>query len=130
VPGAIIRLFTSDAGVLRIGVPLFYVAAVWQIGDGVQVVATGVLRGTGNTRAPMLANLVAHWAVGLPVGYVLCFVFDFGAPGLWTGLSLGLIGTALLLLVAWSRAAAALPQPASSTRSRAAGQEGWRASAQ
>ena len=68
----------------------------------------------------MLANLVAHWAIGLPVGYVLCFVYDLGAPGLWAGLSLGLIGVALLLLVAWSRAASRLPHPATLTRSRAA----------
>jgi MATE family multidrug resistance protein len=119
-PGALIRLFTSDEGVLRVGVPLFYVAAVWQIGDGLQVVATGVLRGVGNTRTPMLANLVAHWAIGLPVGWVLCFVLDLGAPGLWTGLSLGLIGTAILLVVAWSRAAARLVAPTILTRSRAA----------
>lgn len=118
-PGVLVRLFTTDAGVLRIGVPLFYVAAVWQIFDGVQVVATGVLRGTGNTRTPMLANLVAHWAIGLPVGYTLCFAYDLGAPGLWMGLSLGLIGVALLLLAAWARAACRLA-PATLTRSCAA----------
>jgi MATE family multidrug resistance protein len=120
-PAALVRLFTTDAGILRIGVPLFYVAAVWQIFDGVQVVATGVLRGAGNTRTPMLANLVAHWAVGLPVGYVLCFVLALGAPGLWTGLSLGLIGVAILLVVAWVRATRDdMPQVAALTRSRAA----------
>lgn len=119
-PAALIRLFTTDGGVLAVGVPLMYVAAVWQAFDGVQVVATGVLRGIGNTRTPMLANLAAHWAIGLPVGWWLCFHRELGAPGLWTGLSLGLVGVALLLLVAWGQAAARLARPATLTRSRAA----------
>ena len=120
VPDALVRLFTHDAGVLAIGVPLFWLAAVWQVFDGVQVVATGVLRGTGDTRTPMLANLVAHWGIGLPVGWALCFGRGLGAPGLWMGLSLGLAGVALLLLAAWTRTRDAWSQAPTLTRRRAA----------
>jgi MATE family multidrug resistance protein len=107
VPAALLRLFTSDAGVLAIGVPLMLVAALFQTFDGIQVVATGVLRGAGNTRTPMLANLVAHWVVGLPIGAGLCFALGLGVTGLWAGLSLGLVGVAVLLLATWWRTTSA-----------------------
>ena len=73
VPETILRVFTSDTGVLASGVALLFIAAVFQLFDGTQVVLTGVLRGTGDTRTPMLANLVGYWVLGLPIGWLLCF---------------------------------------------------------
>ena len=55
--------------------------------DGLQVVATGALRGAADTRTPMLANLAGHWVLGLPLGYALCFWFGVGVIGLWVGLA-------------------------------------------
>lgn len=103
MPRAIVQIFTSNAGVLEVAVPLLFVAALFQIFDGTQVTATGVLRGAGDTRTPMFANLVAHWALGLPAGYSLCFVLGWGVAGLWTGLSAGLIAVGIVLLVCWWR---------------------------
>jgi MATE family, multidrug efflux pump len=103
LPGPILRIFTTDPAVISIGMGLLAVAAVFQLFDGVQVVATGALRGTRDTRTPMIANLVAHWFVGLPVGYALCFWTDRGVVGLWMGLCLGLICVSLLLTAVWSR---------------------------
>ena len=91
MPGPILRLFTADTSVLETGVVLLQLAALFQLFDGVQVVATGVLRGLGDTRTAMLSNLAGHWVVGLPVGYALCFSWGMGVVGLWVGLSLGLI---------------------------------------
>ncbi len=102
-PRPILRLFTDDATVIATGVVLLRVAAAFQLFDGVQVVATGVLRGTGDTRTPMLANLAGHWLLGLPVGALLCFRAGLGVIGLWLGLSVGLIVVALTLLRVWSR---------------------------
>ena len=98
-PRALIGAFTSDAGVLEVGVSLLAVAAVFQLFDGLQGVSTGVLRGAGDTRTPMLWNLAGHWLIGLPLGYALCFIAGLGVIGLWWGLSVGLIicGIALLL---------------------------------
>ena len=103
VPRLLLEAFTSDVGVLDVGVRLLFVAAVFQLFDGVQGVATGILRGLGDTRTAMLWNLFAHWFVGLPLGYTLCFVVGFGVVGLWWGLSLGLIICGSALLLVWSR---------------------------
>jgi len=69
----IARLFSPDPNVIRVGASLLVVAAAFQLFDGIQTVATGALRGTGDTQTPMLANLVAYWFIGLPLGCVLCF---------------------------------------------------------
>jgi MATE family multidrug resistance protein len=99
----ILRAFTSDEAVLTAGVSLLFVAAFFQLFDGIQVVATGILRGAGDTRTPMLSNLVGHWFLGLPIGVTLCFVLDWGVVGLWIGLSIGLIGVGIVLLFVWTR---------------------------
>ena len=100
-PEALIRLFSSDATVLSVGVRLLFIAAVFQLFDGVQAVATGALRGLGSTRTPMALNLIGHWGVGLPTAYVLCFSFGWGVEGLWTGLAIGLISIGAALLMVW-----------------------------
>ena len=64
---------------------------------------TGTLRGIGDTRTPMVVNLVAHWVLGLPTSYLLCFVIGWGVYGLWVGLSLGLIVTGTILLYVWTQ---------------------------
>jgi MATE family multidrug resistance protein len=102
-PGAIIRIYTNDPAVITIGISLLFVAAAFQLFDGVQVVATGVLRGAGDTRTPMLTSLVCHWLLGLPLGYYLCFQLGWGVQGLWIGLCLGLITVGVILLFVWSR---------------------------
>ena len=110
----LVSAFTSDAAVLALGVSLLGVAAVFQLFDGLQGVATGVLRGVGDTRTPMLWNLFGHWFLGLPLGYVLCFSLGLGAYGLWWGLSVGLILCGVALVVVWGRRAAGLLQRARS----------------
>ena len=71
--------------------------------DGIQVVATGNLRGTADTKTPMVINLIGHWPVGMVLGFLLCFYFNWGVQGLWVGLSVGLITIGSVLLVVWTR---------------------------
>jgi MATE family multidrug resistance protein len=94
----IARIYTPEIDVIHAGATLLLVAAVFQLFDGLQVVATGALRGAGNTRIPMLANLVGYWVIGLPLGAFLCFKVKMGAVGMWLGLCLALvlIGSALV----------------------------------
>ena len=103
LPEELIRLFSDDPDVLRVGTSLLLLAAVFQLFDGIQGVITGTLRGIGDTRTPMIVNLAAHWLVGLPISYTLCFLIGWGVYGLWVGLSLGLIIVGVILLYVWTR---------------------------
>lgn len=100
-PRPIARIFSPDPVVIRVGARLLLVAAAFQLFDGVQTVATGSLRGSGDTRTPMWANLVAYWFIGLPAGAVLCFHFGLGALGIWIGLCAGLVMIGSVLLRTW-----------------------------
>ena len=102
VPRQLIGLFSTDAKVLSVGTSLLLLAAIFQLFDGIQGVITGTLRGIGDTRTPMLVNLIAHWLIGLPTSYILCFVIGWGVYGLWIGLSLGLIVTGVILFWVWT----------------------------
>jgi MATE family multidrug resistance protein len=101
VPRPLIGLFTRDPDVLSVGTSLLSIAAIFQLFDGIQAVATGTLRGLGDTRTPMVANLAAHWLLGLPISYTLCFIAGWGVRGVWIGLSVGLIVTGAILLWVW-----------------------------
>jgi MATE family multidrug resistance protein len=103
VPKTILRIFTTDPSILTIGTTLLLIAAAFQLFDGAQVVLTGALRGTGDTRTPMITNLVGYWLLGLPLGWWLCFRRGVGVPGLWIGLCTGLITVAMTLLAVWTR---------------------------
>jgi MATE family multidrug resistance protein len=109
-PGPLVRIFTEDPTVVEIGARLLLIAVVFQLFDGVQVVATGALRGLGDTHTPMVWNLAGHWLVGLPLGYWLAFGRSWGVVGLWVGLSVGLIIVGSVLLGAWWRRSAAWGQ--------------------
>lgn len=100
-PRILIGGFTRDPGVLALGVPLLHVAAGFQLFDGVQGVTTGNLRGAGDTRSPMICHALAHWGIGLPIGYALAFPAGLGAMGLWLGLSAGLAVAGVVLLRVW-----------------------------
>lgn len=108
IPRTIAGAFTDDPATLAAATRLLRVAAGFQLFDGLQIATIGALRGLGDTRTAMVANLVAHWGIGLPVGAGLGFALGWGVVGLWLGLSIGLIATALSLLIVWSRRAAVL----------------------
>ena len=111
-PGPILGIFTTDRGVVEVGLALILLVALFQVFDGLQGVTTGALRGLGDTRTPMLLNLAGHWMIGLPVGYLLCFAFGWGVVGLWIGISTGLILVGSLVTAIWwvrARTLAAAP---------------------
>lgn len=102
-PRPLIELYTRDPRVLAVGPSLLWLAAAFQIFDGVQTVCTGALRGLGETRVPMIANFVGYWVLGLPLGLILCFVLHWGIYGMWIGLTLALIVISLSLLARWRK---------------------------
>jgi MATE family multidrug resistance protein len=98
MPRSLVALFTNDPAIAELGVTLLGIAAAFQLFDGIQGVAAGALRGAGDIRFPFVANVAAHWLVGLPLALVLGFTLGRGAPGLWWGLLAGLALVAMLLL--------------------------------
>jgi len=103
LPQWIARIYTTDVNVIRNAAALLAAGAAFQLFDGIQSVATGALRGTGDTRTPMLCHFTAYWIIGLPLGAWLCFRRNWGALGLWIGLSLALILIGIVLLIVWRR---------------------------
>jgi MATE family multidrug resistance protein len=97
-PEVLAGIYTNSPGVLLVAVSLLPLAGLFQVFDGIQVVAGGVLRGLGDTRSPMIINLIGFWIIGIPVGLLLGFRADMGAQGLWWGLVLGLASVAVILL--------------------------------
>lgn len=97
-PRGLVALFTEDASTAELAARLLLVAAVFQPFDGIQGVAAGALRGAADVRFPFVANVAAHWLVGLPFALFLAFGLGWGAPGLWWGLLVGLALVAGALL--------------------------------
>jgi len=83
--------------IIPVGVSLLMVAALFQLADGGQAMAMGLLRGMQDTRRPMVIAAVSYWLVGLPVAYGLGFVAGLGGVGIWLGLTAGLTAAAGLL---------------------------------
>lgn len=102
-PRQIAQIYTHDQEVIRNCVLLLAAGAAFQLFDGIQSVATGALRGAGDTRTPMFCHFTGYWVIGLPLGAWLCFHRGWGAFGLWVGLSLSLILIGIILLLAWRR---------------------------
>ena len=97
-PEALARVYTGDATVIGLAAILIPIAGIFQVFDGIQAVAAGVLRGIGDTHAPALINVVGFWLIGLPVSWLLAFHYAGGAVGLWRGIVVGLAAVALILL--------------------------------
>lgn len=92
-------LYTSEPEVLALAATLLPIAALFQVFDGTQAVAAGILRGAGETRAPMIISFIGYWLLGLPAGLFAAFTIGLGPAGLWWGLTTGLMSCALLLVV-------------------------------
>src|SRR5688500_9134950 len=99
IPGTLARVYSKEADVLAAAVLLIPIAGVFQIFDGIQVVAVGVLRGIGDTRAPVVVNLLGFWMLGVPLSIYLGFRTPLAAAGLWWGLVAGLVAVAIFLLL-------------------------------
>jgi MATE family multidrug resistance protein len=103
MPQTLVGLFIDPADPMRgtllsVGVALLAMAALFNLMDGAQVIALGLLRGVQDTMVPMIIAALSYWAVGLPVSYLLGFVFGLGAAGVWLGLVVGLGLAAILLM--------------------------------
>jgi MATE family multidrug resistance protein len=97
VPRPFANVYTSVPEVVAVAAVLIPIAGLFQVFDGVQVVSSGVLRGSGDTHAAMIANLLGFWLIGIPVSLVLGFTAKLGVVGLWWGFVAGLAAVAFFL---------------------------------
>jgi MATE family multidrug resistance protein len=98
-PEGLARVYSDEAQVIALAALLIPLAGIFQVFDGLQVVSSGVLRGVGDTRSPMVLNLLGFWCLGMPVSVWLGFRTPAGAVGLWWGLVVGLAAVGFLLLL-------------------------------
>ncbi len=96
-------LYINDPGVISIAAQLLIIAAIFQIFDGTQAVGIGILRGLTDVKVPTLITFIAYWVVALPAGYLLGFILHLNVIGVWIGLLLGLLTSAVLLTLRFNR---------------------------
>ncbi len=97
IPRPLARIFVQDVAVLELAVVLIPLAGAFQIFDGIQAVAVGVMRGAGDVKVPPVASTVAFWFFGLPLGGWWALERGLGPVGIWYGLVVGLGFLALVL---------------------------------
>jgi multidrug resistance protein, MATE family len=102
-PEPLVGVFTNDAEVVPTAAVLIRVAGFFALSDGVQAVASGALRGAGDTAWPFAIHLLSHWAVGMPAALLFAYVLHGGAAGLWWGLTVGLSVSAVALSLRFHR---------------------------
>lgn len=93
----------ANAAVITYAVTFLMYAAMFQVADGAQAVAAGMLRGLQDTQVPMLYAAIGYWGIGLPLGAVLAFHFGMQGVGIWLGLVVGLAVVSVFLLYRWLR---------------------------
>lgn len=112
---------SANRNVVELTASLFVIAALFQIFDGVQMISSRALRGLKDTLVPMWIAGLGYWGVGIPSGYLMGFVFGYGAEGLWWGLAFGLSATAAMLSWRFVRLSQRNRREVESTRPATAG---------
>jgi multidrug resistance protein, MATE family len=102
-PDFLTALFLSpddpeNANAFRFAAVFFAICAVFQLFDGLQATALGVLRGYKDTKTPMAFAFIGYWVLGIGGGFLFAFGLDLDAIGLWWGLAIGLMASSLMLL--------------------------------
>lgn len=97
-PHFLVGLFTKDANLIKISVPILYILSVFQVFDGLQVSLAGIFKGMKKTGIVLLANFIAYWLISIPVGYTLAFHYQLNLRGFWYGLTSAAVILCLIML--------------------------------
>ncbi|KQT32889.1 MATE family efflux transporter [Sphingomonas sp. Leaf412] len=92
----------AERVVVALAVQYLAVGAVFQLFDGAQAVAAGVLRGLQDTRVPMVIAGLGYWIAGFGTAVLLGFWAGWDGVGIWAGLAAGLVVVSILLIWRWS----------------------------
>jgi MATE family multidrug resistance protein len=114
-PDAIIGVYVDIADpanreTVQIARRLIAIAAIFQVFDGMQVIAAGALRGFKDTMVPMLLATFGYWGIGFTGCWLFAFPLGYGAVGLWWGLALGLAAVAVMLTLRFHQLAPPMGQ--------------------
>lgn len=88
----------EEVEVIMLASKLMIIAALFQLSDGIQVTALGMLRGLQDVKIPSIITFIAYWLITIPLGYFLCVTLKMGAFGMWIALGLGLTISAFMLV--------------------------------
>ncbi len=99
----IVDWFTQDPAVVELAKQLIIVTGIFQLSDGMQAVGVGILRGLKDVRICMYVAFMAYIVLNLPLGYVLAFVFDLGAVGVWVAIIFGLSCAAIMFRIRYMK---------------------------
>lgn len=99
------RDVAENTEVIGMAVSFLAIAALFQVFDGAQAIAAGMLRGLQDTRMPMIYAGIGYWVIGLSSGVLLAFPFEMKGVGIWLGLATGLAAVSVLMLARWWRRA-------------------------
>ncbi len=99
IPRLLARMLTNQPAVIAASLPLFFVAGLFQLSDGLQAAGIGALRGAADTKFAFISNLIGYWIVGLPLSLLLGFRLGMGVIGLWWGFVAGLTTVAILVFL-------------------------------
>ena len=91
----------ANAAMAAFALQYIVIAALFQLVDGLQVVAAGALRGLQDTRVPMWMAIFSYWVPGFGTSYYLGFHSPLEGTGVWIGFAVGLTFATLLLTGRW-----------------------------
>lgn len=97
-PQFLVGIFTKDAALIKICIPVLYILSVFQVFDGLQVALSGIFKGLKNTKVVLFANFLAYWLVSIPLGYYLAFKAKLMLTGFWYGLALAAIFLCIIMV--------------------------------
>lgn len=98
-PKFIVSIFTKDAELFKIAIPIMFILACFQIFDGLQISLSGICKGIKQTKIVLLANFLAYWLVSIPLGYYLSFKVGLKLAGFWYGLLSASIVLCLVMIL-------------------------------
>ena len=96
-------LFTNETNVINEAAKLLFVAAFFQIFDGVQIIGLGNLRGMADVKFPTYVAMFSYWGLGIPSCYLFGVIFNIGAQGVWIGYLIGLFSASVFLTIRFWR---------------------------
>ncbi len=94
VPGAFLRVITTNESVVSIALPLLVLAGIAQVPYGAGIIFANSLQAAGATVFVMYLEILTHWIIFLPIAYLSGR--HWGIVGAWMALPMYIVAYSLL----------------------------------